>query len=154
MRIAAAVLVLVIGTTGLLLALSHTPEHATRSQDVASFTGTTMGTTYSVKVADLPAGIDRERIADEIQAQLDRVNSLMSTYDPESELSQFNASDSIEWFPVSIETAQVVSEAIHVGEVSRGALDVTVGPIVDLGISARWHDRRAFFQQVMNSQRP
>ena len=132
MRFAAVVLVLVIGTTGLLLAPGHVPEHAAPLSDVATFTGGTMGTTYSVKVAGLPSGVDREHVATEIQARLDRVNSLMSTYDPESELSRFNRSDSDAWYGVSTETAEVVLEAIRVGDLSGGALDVTIGPVVDL----------------------
>ncbi len=133
MRIAVSLLVLVIGTTGLLFALGRVPGRAIPAvQDAATFTGATMGTTYSVKVAGLASSHDRDRIAAEIQSRLDRINSLMSTYDPESELSRFNVGDSGEWFSVSAETAQVVAEAIRIGDLSEGALDVTVGPIVDL----------------------
>ena len=110
MRITAASLVLVIGATSVLIALGHVYDRAVPMQDTATFTGATMGTTYSVKVAKLPTDTIREYVAAEIQAQLDRVNSLMSTYDPESELSQFNTSESIEWFAVSLETAQELSE--------------------------------------------
>lgn len=132
-RLSTLLTILMIGIAGLLLALDRTSD--TRSPTAGravTFNGNTMGTTYSVKVAHLPATVDRNRVASEIEKQLDRVNALMSTYDPNSELSRFNASDSDDWFPVSLETAQVVSEAIRVGDLSDGALDVTVGPVVDL----------------------
>jgi FAD:protein FMN transferase len=132
MRIAAVLLVLVIGTTSVLFALGHVFESTAPRQESATFTGNTMGTTYSVKVAALHATIDQDQVAAEIQTQLDRVNALMSTYDPESELSRFNTSNADEWFPVSLETAQVVAEAIRIGHLSDGALDVTVGPVVNL----------------------
>ena len=47
-------------------------------------------------------------------------------------MSRFNENDSTEWFSVSVETARVVSEAIRVGHLTDGALDVTIGPVVDL----------------------
>ncbi|NLS90654.1 MAG: FAD:protein FMN transferase [Planctomycetaceae bacterium] len=133
MRIIGPFLVLAIAGTGLLFGLNRTPvDSKTRPADAGAFSGATMGTTYSVKVAGLSTAANRDRLAAEIQGQLDRINRLMSTYDPDSELSRFNASDSGQWFPVSPETARVVAEAIRVGDLSGGALDVTVGPIVDL----------------------
>ncbi len=133
MRTAILIIVLLAAGTGLVFALGRgsAVQPAVHSQ-TATFAGATMGTSYSVKVAGLPPTADQARIAAEIQARLDRINSLMSTYDPDSELSRFNASESDNWFPVSRETAEVVAEAIRVGDLSGGALDVTVGPLVDL----------------------
>ena len=143
MRIIGPFLVVAIAGTGLLFGLNRTPvDSKIRQADAGAFSGATMGTTYSVKVAGLFTATDRDRLAAEIQGRLDRINRLMSTYDPDSELSRFNASDSGEWLPVSPETARVVAEAIRVGDLSGGALDVTVGPIVDLwsfGPEARPH---------------
>ncbi len=133
MRTATLLLMLVIAGAGLVLAAGR--ASATRQSadsETAAFAGATMGTTYSVKVAGLSPTLDRARVAAEIQGRLDRVNGLMSTYDPDSELSRFNATDSDQWFPVSAETARVIAEAIRVGDLSGGALDVTVGPLVDL----------------------
>ncbi|MEM6979018.1 MAG: FAD:protein FMN transferase, partial [Planctomycetota bacterium] len=48
------------------------------------------------------------------------------------EISRFNASASTDWFPVSPETAQVVSFALEISETTGGAFDVTVGPLVNL----------------------
>ena len=132
MRIATALLVFAVGVTGVLVALGRVCHRSVPVQEAITFAGTTMGTTYSVKVVALPVEIDRDRVAAEIQARLDRINGLMSTYDPESELSQFNAIDTNDWFCVSSETAKVVAEAIRVGDLSLGALDVTIGPAVDL----------------------
>ncbi len=129
----AAVMVLLVGGAGLLLALGRvSTDSRSLTTSAATFTGNTMGTTYSVKVAALHATIDQDHVAAEIQTQLDRVNALMSTYDPESELSRFNTSNADEWFPVSLETAQVVAEAIRTGHLSDGTLEVTIGPVVNL----------------------
>ncbi len=56
----------------------------------------------------------------------------MSTYRPESELSQFNRSDSTDWVNVSEDTAIVVAAAQEISRKTDGAFDITVGPLVDI----------------------
>lgn len=94
--------------------------------------GTTMGTFYSIQVVDLPSAIEPQGLRDKIDAELDLVEGLMSTYRDDSELSGFNRSRSTDWFAVSPELAGLVKEAIRTSEVSDGAFDVTVGPLVNL----------------------
>lgn len=98
---------------------------------VLEFSGETMGSTYSVKVARPPRDLAPETIQDAIQARLDRVEALMSTYRPGSELSRFNASQSDAPFPLSEETFAVFAMAQRVSAESGGAFDVTVGPLVN-----------------------
>jgi FAD:protein FMN transferase len=103
-------------------------------QQTIEFSGPTMGTTYSVKVVvDWPergAGA-RGALDDTIRGELERVNALMSTWDAESELSRFNQSTSLEPFDVSPETFDVFRWAVDLGELTGGAFDVTVAPLVD-----------------------
>lgn len=56
----------------------------------------------------------------------------MSTYDPGSEISRFNQSEPGSWFPVSDDTLKVAKESIRIGRLSGGALDVTIGSLVNL----------------------
>lgn len=94
--------------------------------------GQTMGTTYTVKAAGAAiAGPEQTQIQQAIDEQLHRVNELMSTYVPSSELSRFNALASTDAFPLSPETLEVFEVARRVGALSSGALDVTVGPLVN-----------------------
>ncbi|GAB2685944.1 FAD:protein FMN transferase [Aliiglaciecola aliphaticivorans] len=93
--------------------------------------GATMGTSYNVKV------LSASRMApEELQQKIDNllvdINKLMSTYDPNSELSRFNQQLTSEPFELSPATLKVVKEAKRLGEVSFGVLDVTVGPLVNL----------------------
>lgn len=98
---------------------------------VHEFTGPTMGATFAVSVdADLSPD-ERARVREAIDVQLDRVNRLMSTYDPGSEVSRFNRHESTEPFAVSTEVLAVLARAAEVSERSGGAFDVTVAPIVD-----------------------
>ncbi len=98
----------------------------------AELSGPIMGTRYSVKIAGVPAATDREQLASKVQAELELINSLMSTYDPQSELSRFNAFAGTEWFGVSRSTLEVVGRARSISEKTGGAFDVTVGPLVNL----------------------
>ena len=94
--------------------------------------GTTMGTTFSIKVPNLPDGIDAERLKAEINAELKSINETMSTYLTDSELSLLNRNRSTDWIGVSDQLAGVLAEALRVSELSDGAYDVTVGPLVNL----------------------
>jgi thiamine biosynthesis lipoprotein len=115
---------------GCLILFSLRTGHA---EEVLEIGGRTMGTTYTVKWM---AGIGGSNIPEPVQSAVDQrlkqINALMSTYDPESELSRFNRSRSIEWFAVSAETAKVVQRALEVSRMSKGAFDPTVGRLVGL----------------------
>ena len=97
------------------------------------FDGGTMGTTYTVRVVTTvtwgQAKLDR--VARVIQETLDRIDSKMSHYDPSSELSEFNRLRQTEWFEVSPETFTVVRVAQTLSELTGGALDITVAPLVN-----------------------
>ena len=99
---------------------------------LAEFGGTTMGTTYSIKVADPPPSFDPEGLHTEIDTLLRRINDQMSTYIKDSELSHFNARRETDWLDASPELVAVVLQAQSVSELTGGAFDVTVGPLVNL----------------------
>ncbi len=94
------------------------------------FDGPTMGTTYSVTVTQLPDGVTREAVQAVIDGVLDEINRHLSTYDPSSEISGFNALRSTEAVPVSPQLHDVVALAEAVGADTGGAFDITVGPLV------------------------
>ncbi len=95
-------------------------------------TGSTMGTSYSVKIPQLPARLDRDALERDIAEILEAVNRQMSTYRPDSELSRFNAGAPGTWIGVSPDTLAVVTEALRISRLTEGAFDPTVGPLVDL----------------------
>ncbi len=96
-----------------------------------------MGTTWSVAM-QLDDAIDARTIKQGIEEHLEQMNRLMSTYDPISEISQFNQHSRTDWFPVSEDTAQVIELALEISRLTNGAFDISVGPLVDLwGFGAR-----------------
>ncbi len=105
---------------------------ASANERLTWFTGKTMGTDYSVKITDLPSAIDPKSLELGIARLLESVNGLLSTYQSDSELSRFNRNPSTEWVAVSSELVTVLEEAHRISELSGGAFDVTVSPLVKL----------------------
>jgi thiamine biosynthesis lipoprotein len=104
------------------------------SRRTFEFRGPTMGTTYSVKVVATPAALGREARAEidgAIRDELHRINALMSTWDPESELSRFNRSSSLDPFPIAPETFDVFRWSIDIADLTGGAFDVTLAPLIE-----------------------
>ena len=93
--------------------------------------GSAMGTSFTVAVVTELA-FDRQHLQAQIVATLENVEQRMSTYRRNSELSQFNHSSSTDWTPVSRELCEAVDEAIDFGDLTDGAFDITVGPLVNL----------------------
>jgi FAD:protein FMN transferase len=107
-------------------AVENTPE-------LHIFTGQVMGTWYTVKYLPSAASeLSHEDINALIHTRLSRVDQLMSTYKPESEVSRFNRALPGEWFDVSAETFEVVSLSQSVSEKTAGAFDVSVARLVNL----------------------
>ncbi|MCB5313548.1 FAD:protein FMN transferase [Yersinia intermedia] len=95
--------------------------------------GKTMGTSYSIKYVSDSSTPSPKKLQQEIDRELELVNDRMSTYRSGSELSRFNQSRAVSTpFRVSADTAKVVREAIRINRLTDGALDVTVGPLVNL----------------------
>ncbi|MFA9499156.1 FAD:protein FMN transferase [Mannheimia sp. E30BD] len=113
----------------LLAACEKAPEQITLQ-------GKTMGTTYTVKYID-NGEVKNLSNPEKIKSQLDRllvdVNNQMSTYQQDSEISRFNQlKETNQAVEISQDFAKVVEEAIRLNKITEGALDVTVGPVVNL----------------------
>lgn len=105
------------------------PQNATQH----TISGQTMGTTFTVKIMEYQAS---DLVFGELEARINEllkeVNRQMSTYIPDSELSQFNQYRKTDWFPISKDLAIVLDQSLKISEMSGGAFDVTVGPLVNL----------------------
>lgn len=98
---------------------------------VLSYSGPTMGTTFTVKwVSTDPA--DAKRIGPLLEKSLHDVNQSMSTYISDSELSRLNQAPAGSSRKVSPGMFEVLQMAQDISRSSHGAYDVTVGPLVNL----------------------
>ncbi len=91
--------------------------------------GPTQGTSYSVRTfCDMP----QPALQASVDAVLRQVDEQMSTYNSESALSQFNASEPGGWHSVPAALAYVADAGQQLARLSGGAFDVTVGPLVNV----------------------
>lgn len=90
-----------------------------------------MGSHYSVKLLELPPGKTRLQLQQDIQSLLDQIEQVASTWKKDSELSRFNASP-VGSFGASDTLRDLMALALRACKESNGALDVTVGPLVNL----------------------
>lgn len=112
------------------------PAHAT-------IRGLTMGTTYTVELAAPIDAAARTGLVELIEAELAAINQAMSTYDPRSELSEFNRRQDLGWTPASRGLFEVLDSASRISTATQGAFDVTVGPLVDVwGFGPQYGTRR------------
>ena len=102
-----------------------------KGPEVIRIRGEALGTFYTLTVVAPPEGVTEERIRELADTALDRINTLMSTYKEDSELSRFNRHAEPSPFSLSPESYEVFSIALAISEESGGALDITVGPLVN-----------------------
>ena len=96
------------------------------------FTGKTMGTTYHITLI-VDADHKIEGLQEKIDQKLENVNNTMSTYRPESQISRFNALKQVdEKFAVSEDFMEVLRVSETVYQITDGAWDGTVNPLVKL----------------------
>lgn len=92
-----------------------------------------MGTTVTISISDT-APEEANRAADLAFAEIRRIEGIMSTYIPESEISLINRSAGREWTSVDPELLFVIREGLRYGDLSSGAFDIAYKPL-----SRLWH---------------
>ena len=98
-----------------------------------TISGSTMGTTYSVKYStDIKSSDDIKQNRNKIEEILSDVNMQMSTYIADSEISEFNRMKTTEWMDISEDFAFVVQSSFEYYKLSDGLYDITVMPLVNL----------------------
>ena len=91
-----------------------------------SFELSIMGTQFRLKAA-CPSKIDRQIISE----ILIDVDSSMSTYKYNSEISRVNALGPRNWYPISRDMLSILKTSIWVAQETEGAFDPTVGSLVE-----------------------
>jgi len=102
-------------------AFSGSPEIITRSRPL-------LHTVVEIKAWEKNA----DEAIEEAFAEMDRVNSLLNTYDPGSEVSRINRQAGGAQVQISPETAEALKRAVFFCGITGGALDITIGPLLKL----------------------
>ena len=120
-----------LGACVLFSGCDSAPTPATPASTATVLDGKTMGTFWRVSVI----GVDEAKaqaLRAKVQAQLDADDRLLSTWKNDSALMRFNhATDTRPW-PVSEAMADIVTLSLRIGAKTHGAMDITVGPLVNL----------------------
>ena len=102
------------------------------ADDPVVFGGETMGTTWSIAIADPLSERQNAELREKMEELLEGVNQSMSNWLADSEISRINDSTSDDWQPVSPGMATVLAESLEAHRFSKGYFDITVSPLVRL----------------------
>jgi thiamine biosynthesis lipoprotein len=121
------------GSALLCVALALFAATSTASERIETrYRGPTMGTVWTVVLPVEEELKEANRMQTLIQADLDALSLLMSTWDKTSELSAFNDDRSDRFIALSRETGLVLEAALEVTAASGGAYDVALGEVFAL----------------------
>lgn len=102
-------------------------------EKVWEISGPVFGTRYHVSVVMADDQARLESIARGIEEVLEGVDGSMSTWRDDSELSRFNQlPDQSQWTTISPGLYRVLARSRQISDLTAGAFDVTIGPIVNL----------------------
>lgn len=119
------ILLLVVFSVFLYRQNQEPPMEEPRENGKITFSGKTMGTTYRVVYLDKSS----RDFKNEVDSLLKVFNQSLSTYIPDSELSQFNQGDSLVFdLPYML---PVLKKSKEIYDITEGAFDPTVGPLVN-----------------------
>jgi thiamine biosynthesis lipoprotein ApbE/Na+-translocating ferredoxin:NAD+ oxidoreductase RnfG subunit len=115
-----------LATAGITRAL---PKHEP-APEIRTFTGRTMGTTWTVKIRDEVA--DPVAISSAISNKFEWCEQMTSHWRTNTELSQFNRSEETNAVFVPWPVLTLVRWSQEISRATDGAFDITVGPLVQL----------------------
>ena len=101
-------------------------------KDQIEIRGLTMGTTFTIKIIPSEKNVNVRLLEFEVDSILSALNKQMSTWDPHSEISQFNAHFSTDPFPVSSSFFKVVENALSISERTNGLFDISVYELLEI----------------------
>ena len=124
-----AIIMVAFGLFALVVAAGVTTGFNVKQEVILS--GRTMGTTYHIK-AIVTGKMSADVLALAVDKRLEAINKSMSVFDPQSEISKFNAGEKGQATPVSEDLLTVFSVGNRIYKLTHGAWDATVGPLVTL----------------------
>tara|TARA_B100000676_G_C18059281_1_gene836629 strand:- start:339 stop:1364 length:1026 start_codon:yes stop_codon:yes gene_type:complete len=113
-----------------LIVLSLFFYSCSSNNNIYEINGFTMGTTYSIKIVATTA--DVVKIKSNINNMLNSINMDMSTYIDSSSISRFNNLKSSSKFSISEDFYNVLKSSRYFFEITDGAFDPTVNPLVQI----------------------
>ena len=94
--------------------------------------GSAMGTTYFIKMIDVPKKLKRDEIEVEIKKTLLKINKIVSNWDKLSEISILNNNKTLAPIKISNDLLDVFNAANLIHIRSKGFFDITLDPLINL----------------------
>lgn len=116
-----AIPLFMLGVIGYFAGFNQAPSLARNGIGMGTFVSVTL---QGVDAALLEAGFALAT------NRLESLEALMSRYRPDSEVSRLNALAGLEALPLSSETYEVLEHARYFHRLSKGAFDITIGPLM------------------------
>lgn len=116
----------------LLAAVLFTLSSCTKPVELVHLSGKAQGSSWHVSYWSEESKQSSADIEQQLNAELQRIDMLMSTYRADSVISRFNQTTSTEPFDVGNELVSLVEQAREVSTLSGGCYDLTVAPLYEL----------------------
>ena len=105
----------------------------------SEFSGSTMGTTWHLKISKPTAEVKVWELPKVLQTRLNDIEGAITNW-RDSPVKRFNENPSTDWIEVPRELAEMVSFSFQLSKETQGAFDITISPLVDLwGFGAKGH---------------
>lgn len=114
-----------------ILVVILAPLGCEKAREVQKFGGEAQGTTYHISFWSAQ-GIDAQTVKKKVDAELGRLDQLLSNYRPDSAIEQLNSALSSGPQTVSEEIIKLIGQARIVSQASDGCYDLTIKPLFDL----------------------
>lgn len=126
-------LLLVAGVVALLLAFFWYQGSHRNDDGLLNFSGRTMGTSWNLSLVAQTPETPTENLQADIQSLLDHLDhDIFSTWSDTSDITRFNRAEVPAQVEVSEEMLEVTGLAREIHEITAGAFDPTIAPLVNL----------------------
>ncbi|GJQ58035.1 MAG: hypothetical protein D8M57_01415 [Candidatus Scalindua sp. AMX11] len=88
-----------------------------------------MGTVFDIS-AYISDKSEAEKVFNEVFNEVNRLDNLMSNYKTQSDLSKINQKAVSEPVACDDELAYIIEQSIQYGDITKGAFDITIGPLM------------------------
>jgi thiamine biosynthesis lipoprotein len=120
-----------VPTLGYAFAITSLLAACTKTPEALKIEGFAQGTTYHLTFV-LPNAQEQAMVAQEVTAELQRIDASISNYRKDSTIELFNAQLDTEPHEVNNEIVKLVEYARTISKASGGCYDLTIKPLFDL----------------------
>ena len=100
--------------------------------ELVKLRGQAMGTTWEVTLRELSENLSQDTLQTDIEDILDSIEAIASHWRTDTPVSQFNRTLETQPFPAPSELLEMLETAQRINQITDGAFDVTVAPLVNL----------------------